>query len=769
MGGHHAFNHPGRMVYWMDGTVELHHAFLTECIGVKPELVSYKEGFWSGGGNAGPDLEACVEGLEVSTLVFMQYKMVDGSLERIPILTVDTGYGIERWSWLSQGSPSGFHAIYGGLLEKIFSISGISADEEIISEYAKLSGILDSGSEEDRKGAESELERRTGLRYEELSSLLSPVQWAFAIADHTKSLAFLLAEGVVPSNVGAGYLSRYLIRRAIRLLMKLGIEAKLLEIVGAQIAHWSRDFPALREMEPEIAEIIGIEEERYRNTLGKARGLIREAIRSGRLRAGEAPEGVLREFYQSHGIFPDLLVEFASAEGAEVEIPKGFASKLVDERSKPPPPSEPELDPELVKWASAHPETRALYYEDPRLREFEAAVLGTIGDEYVVLDATGFYPEGGGQLSDIGLLHFDGGPSRIVDVRKVGKVVIHRIEGSCPKPGQKVRGELDWERRSSLMRHHSAAHLLLGALRRVLGRHVWQAGAQKGPERSHLDFTHYKRLSAEELWEVESLVYEKVLEDVPIKVGWMPREEAEAKYGFTLYQGGAVPGRNIRVVEIEGWDAEACGGIHCSRTGEMGIVKILKAERIQDGVERITFASGKPALAELRRGELRLREVERRLGASGDELVKAVGDLSERARALRKEAEGLRRKLGRCLGEAILGEVWKVGRLKLWVGEGALEEKEESIYALEYASEKEPSAVLVRLLKGDPPQILVSAGKEAIRRGVHAGELASGLSKMLGGGGGGKSFFGQGYGGRVESLGMIRERAEGLLREAVGD
>ncbi len=769
MGGHHAFNNPEKMIYWMDETVELHHAFLTERIGVRPELVVYKEGFWSGGGNAGPDLEACVEGLEVSTLVFMQYKMVDGTLERTPILTVDTGYGIERWSWLSQGSPSGFHAIYGDLLDRIFSSSGISVDEGLISEYAKLSGILDAGSERDRAIAETKLERRTGMMYGELSSLLAPVQWAFAVADHTKSLAFLLAEGVVPSNVGAGYLSRYLLRRAFRLLMKLGIESKLLDIISAQIAHWSKDFPALREMEDEIAEIIGLEEERYRNTLGKARSLVKEAIRSGRLGPGEAPEGVLREFYQSHGIFPDLLVDFALSEGIRVEIPRGFISKMVEERSKPPPPMSAGLDPKIAEEAKAYPETKALYYEDPRLKEFEATVLGTVGNEYVILDATGFYPEGGGQLSDIGLLRFDGGSSRVVDVKRAGRVVVHKIEGGCPKPGQRVRGEVDWERRAALMRHHSATHLLLGALRKVLGKHVWQAGAQKGPERSHLDFTHYKRLSEDEIWRVESLVYDKILEDVPIRVEWMPREEAEAKYGFTLYQGGAVPGRSIRVVEIEGWDAEACGGIHCGRTGEIGIVKILRAERIQDGVERITFAAGKPALLELRRGELQLRAMEGILGATGDDLVKAVGDLSERMRALRREAEALREKLGRYLGEEILKGLVDVKGVKLGVGEASPGEKEELIRAMEYATRREPNAVLIRLLRGDPPQILVSAGRGAIGMGVHAGRMASELSKMLGGGGGGKDFFGQGGGGRAESLDRIRERAEELLREVLGD
>jgi len=309
---------------------------------------------------------------------------------------------------------------------------------------------------------------------------------------------------------------------------------------------------------------------------------------------------------------------------------------------------------------------------------------------------------------------------------------------------------------------------LLGALRRVLGRHVWQAGAQKGPERSHLDFTHYKRLSAEEIWKVESLAYEKILEDLPIRVEWMPREEAEAKHGFTLYQGGAVPGRKIRVVEIEGWDAEACGGIHCSRTGEIGIVKILRAERIQDGVERITFAAGMPALSELQRSEARLRAIEEVLGASGEDLVKAIGDLSERVRALRKDLEALREKLGRYLGDEILRGLIDVGRAKLGVAEAAAEEKEELICAMEYASKREPNAVLVALLKGDHPQILVSAGRGAIGMGVHAGKLASELSKMLGGRGGGKDFFGQGGGGRVESLERIRDRAEELLRGILG-
>ncbi|MCK4243692.1 alanine--tRNA ligase, partial [Candidatus Bathyarchaeota archaeon] len=214
MGGHHAFNYPDKKIYWKDETIRLHHQFITERLGVKSDLVTYKEGMWSGGGNAGPDVEGIVNGLEVCTLVFMQYKVVGDKFIDMPLKIVDTGYGIERYTWLSQGSPSGFHAIYGNTFDKIMSMARLSdVDEKLLVESAKLSALMKVETTSDKMALREKVAKRLERTASELEAAMVPVESAYAVMDHTKALTFMLAEGVVPSNVKAGYLTRLLIRR----------------------------------------------------------------------------------------------------------------------------------------------------------------------------------------------------------------------------------------------------------------------------------------------------------------------------------------------------------------------------------------------------------------------------------------------------------------------------------------------------------------------------------------------------------------------------
>ncbi|GAI53707.1 unnamed protein product, partial [marine sediment metagenome] len=189
-----------------------------------------------------------------------------------------------------------------------------------------------------------------------------------------------------------------------------------------------------------------------------------------------------------------------------------------------------------------------------------------------VLDQTLFYPEGGGQPSDVGSLEVRKTKAEVVDVKKAGDIILHRVKPNPFKAGQRVRGKIDWARRSSLMRHHTGTHILLGAARRVLGDHIWQHGVQKGVERTRLDISHFKRIEPKELREIEHLANEVVMENRPVNTEWMDRNQAERKYGFDLYQGGIVPGKKIRVVEAKDWNTQACAGTHCSRTGEIGFI-----------------------------------------------------------------------------------------------------------------------------------------------------------------------------------------------------
>src|SRR4030066_1503279 len=225
MGGAHAFNYPDKEVYWKDQTVRYQHQWVTKDLGVKPEEITYKEAVWIGGGNAGPCLESIIRGLEVDTLVFMQYKVINGEFVKLPIRTVDTGYGIDRYTWVSQGVPSGFHAIYGELLNKVFKMAGLTdIDQELLSRISKVSGLVNLDKTASRLETRKKEAQLVGLKLAELDKFLTPIENAFAVADHTKCLSFILSEGVVPSNIQEGYLGRLIFRRVYRLLKMLNMQ-----------------------------------------------------------------------------------------------------------------------------------------------------------------------------------------------------------------------------------------------------------------------------------------------------------------------------------------------------------------------------------------------------------------------------------------------------------------------------------------------------------------------------------------------------------------
>ncbi len=751
MGGHHAFNYPGKQVYWKDETIRYHHRFLTEDLGVRSEAVTYKEGSWSGGGNAGPCLEGSVGGLEVCTLVFMQYKVVNDVLQEMPLKIVDTGYGIERYTWLSQGSLSGFHAVYGSLLDRIISLTGIDkVDERFLVESAKFSALMKVESTADKRVLRAKVAERVGIDPTELDQHMTPLENIYAVTDHTKALAFMLAEGVVPSNAKAGYLTRLLIRRTYRLLCSLGIEDKLAEIVGWQIERWGPSFPNLVEMRPEILAALAVEEQKYLTTLKRGEELTRKVARDLKSQGQRMiTEDTLAELYDSHGVPPEIVEEVAETEGVKVLVPDNFYTVVAGRHQAPSPVKEDENAVELP--VAGLPVTETIYYEDPYTTVFNAKVL-RVFEEWVVLDRTAFYPEGGGQECDTGTLSFASHVVEVVEVDKVGNVVIHRTKGLHPEEGQEVVGRIDWSRRLSLMRHHTSTHLMLGAIRRVLGQHAWQAGAEKETTRSRLDISHWERIRPEQLAEIEKLANQRVMENLPVDVLWLPREEAEKRYGFRLYQGGVVPGRHIRVVRVGEWDVEACGGTHLRSTGEIGLIKVLHTERIQDGVERIVFCSGVPAVDYVQMLEGQVKMASEVLSVPAEQVGNCVSETVERARLLEKDLNQLRERWVRRELEEALQKAESLGEIRL-VAQSLRDVSSETIIGAASAVVKEaPDIVVVVASAGARATVIVMAGDQAVKHGVDAGTTAAEAARVLGGGGSGRANFGQGGGTRVDKV-----------------
>jgi len=546
MMGHHAFNKQIDEIYWKEETVDFCNDFFVNTIGIPKESINYKEQLWNGGGNAGPCLEVVAKGLEIATLVFMnmkaekqgQYVIENETYTNNPLNIVDTGYGLERISWITHGTANIYEAVFPNMLEWI------------------------------QKHAND----------------LSNFQAFYSLADHSKALSFMLGDGVVPSNVKAGYLARLLIRRALRFITVLGIDASLEDIVNFQLHELKTDFPSLLTQKDTIIDMLKVETKRYEETLSKGETLVRRIIQDNQ---PFTPETLIK-LYDTHGMPPTIVQSIAEKEQVPVIIPENFDSMLATLHSR-------EKDEENVQQVQRDlPITQALYYQDHYLKEFDAHVLWTnrIGDgTEVILDKTAFYPEGGGQPNDKGTISVGNTVHTVQKVYKENESIIHLIDGIL-HVGDKVRGKIDWDRRYQLMKHHTGTHVVNGALQQLFGSHIWQAGSQLGITDARFDYAHYKPLSQEDIEKVEQRSNELIQKRIEVHKKVLDRNTAEKTYGFRLYQGGVPPGNSLRVLDIPGIDVEACGGTHLNNIGEIEKIRILKSERIQDGVNRIVFAAG---------------------------------------------------------------------------------------------------------------------------------------------------------------------------------
>ncbi len=630
MGGAHAFNSEDNWKYWKDETVAYGLDFL-ESLGVKEEEITLKEDFWEGGGNAGPAFEVILGGLELETLVFMKFVEKNGKYEEMPMKIVDTGYGIERFAWVSQGTPTAFEAIFPDLLPKFMKFAGIEMpSRQLLSDMAKAS-IYALG---DQTQADKLMAKAMGMSDSEFQKKVKPFQQIGALLDHTKTIAFLLSDGVIPSNAGEGYLARLILRRALRLKWLLDIKVPLKDLVALQIQRWKDDFPSLADNEQRILELVGIEEAKYNEALQKGLGVLQRRI--GDL--GKVDNDLLMKLYDSYGVPIEVIIKALSDKGIKADIPADFYSNLASLHSSAPKGQLGQKSAKVVPHEevfSALTPTRPLYYET-RSQAFQGNVLSYYrfqDGEFIVLDKTGFYPEGGGQPSDTGVLSWSGGTAKVIKAYKTPTgTIVHQVivEGKPPEVGSSVSGQVDWERRKQLMRGHTATHLVLAAARTVLGSHVWQMGAQKGVDINRLDLLHYKPVSGEELRRIEGLANAWVMDNIKVEVLDLERDLAEAAFGYRIYQGGVVPGKRLRVVRIGEVDVEACGGTHVDRTGEIGQIKLTSVSRIQESIFRFEF----------------------RVGSSSIEYVEGLeANLTEAASYLSTSKEGFLQKLSSTLSE----------------------------------------------------------------------------------------------------------------------
>ena len=644
---HDAFNYPDKFVYWKEETVEYCFKLLTDGLKIEAFRITFKEKPWSGGGNGGNAFEVFVGGLEVATLVFMDLQEdQDGDFEidgkkysKMRIQIVDTGYGLERLVWLSQGTPTVYEAIMPYAIKEIMDKSQIQPwDPRVMGALSRISAETEP-FDKSLVLNKAEIELRNigiSLSAQDLENFFERSRAVFVLADHSKTLMTLFADYVIPSNVKVGYLARLLIRRALRAKRDANYEGSIFDLIKLHHENMSdviQNFP-----EKFIVEALKEEEAKYDELYGRAEGIVLRAFDKNRSLSSDD----LVTLYDSSGITPELAKRIVHDKRKNnITIPENFNYLVISRHEQQRPvKKDEETFPDIF--------TRPLYYDDTSIKEFNAIVLYS-GDKLIITNQTAFYPEGGGQPTDLGYFVYHGKNVDMLKAERHGNAIVHRLSSTIPEKSR-IIGHIDFARRRRLMVHHSATHLLLGVLRRVLGEHVWQSGVQKGVDRSRIDITHFHRPTIEEisLIEKECLLY--ITQNRSITVRNIEWNGALSKYGFRLFEGGVPEGGSVRVVEIDGIDTEGCGGTHLKSTGEIGFIKIIRVETIQEGIQRFTFAAGEAALEYVHNLYNTASLIEKELSVSSENVQGAFTKVIQENISMRKYRE---RKLKQVVDNAV--------------------------------------------------------------------------------------------------------------------
>ncbi len=577
--GQHAFVSPSE---WDQGELFMDiHDFIHEGVGLPKEEITIHEDSWAGGGSFGCSLEFFSRGVELFNQVYTMFEQTPEGPRELKLKVLDMGLGQERVAWCSQGTPNIYEAIFPSVLKKLREITKIELDLELYNRFSQYSAYLNFDEVDDIDEAWNRVANELGTEVIELKKIIMPMTGLYSIADHSRSLLFAINDGKLPSNVGGGYNLRVIFRRAISFIDQFNWAINMADVCIWHAEELKGIFPEVSEYLDEIREILDVEKEKFYATKKKAGKILERELKKG-----EISTKTLIELYDSKGISPEMVKEVARKLGVKVKIPDNFYNLVVERHEKA---EQIHATGKKIKLdLEGIPETKSLYYFDYTETSNDAKVLKII-DNMVILDQSVAYPTSGGQIHDVGMIN----GQKFNDTFQQGNHIIHVLEKTPRfKESDTVKIELDKSWRTQLSQHHTATHIVNAAARKILGNHINQAGARKTLKNSHLDITHYEQISRDKIMEIEKRANQIVDKAIDLNLSFIPRTEAERKYGMTIYQGGAVPGKNLRIVEIPGIDVEACGGTHLNNTSETGKIKIIKSQKIQDGVVRLIFTAG---------------------------------------------------------------------------------------------------------------------------------------------------------------------------------
>ena len=805
MMAHHSFNRPndGEVVYWIDQCVRFCDDMLVNTFGINPLEITYVENPWSGGGNAGAALEVIVGGLELATLVFMNLEEhEDGDIQikglryrEMDLQIIDTGYGLERFCWAAAGTPTIYEAIYpesvSWLKETIgfeSMVNDLNLDVDttaLLSELSRLAGILNIDVGTNVNSLYTRLIERLNsqnikISVSDLKRITEPLSSIYAIPDHMHALCNMLGDGLIPSNTKAGYLARMLARRVCRMKSDLNLNVSLADLGKHHIEN-HLNIGNFIQNEEGIILLLELEESRYHEMLRKGQSAVKTALQSIPKSATEVPDSILFRLSEERGLNPEMVMEISHDLGwSSLSVRVGFSAVMADRNAR--------LTKDAAKIKNKNnflkekfPVTSKDYYLDTSENHFIAEVIycGEINKDsvkinfsnevistpthFVILDRTLFYPEGGGQLGDQGYFHKqDGTIINVLDTRIEDDVIIHFTDGSLSRG--KVNAEVNDVRRRQLMDHHTAVHIVGGAAREILGPHIRQAGSNKGQRYARIDLTHHSRMSRDLLDQIEDRANDIIQLNPKVQKIILDRAEADAKFGFEIYQGGPPKHQEIRIIKIGEFDTQACGGTHHDEAGMIGELRIVRSSQVQDGVERLQIVAGDTAREHARKQERILSEASEILGVQSDDLPKAVQKFFQEWKSQQKmisnlEAEIVRLRTTGGGDEAIIRD-----GIRYVVMESSGDSKQLMKMLSELTrDESKPTLAIIGSRDGGGKIIVATTENTRASEMFNSVEILNSISSHINGGGGGRPTFAQGGGSKPEGIPAALEAARKIL------
>jgi len=664
-------------------------------------------------GSEGDDLDRYIE---IWNLVFMQFNRdASGEMHPLPKPSVDTGMGLERIAAVLQGVHTNYE---------------IDLFQNLIKAAAKAVGV-------------ENLEDKS-LR---------------VIADHIRSCGFLIADGVVPSNEGRGYVLRRIIRRAVRHGNKLGATGPFFyRLVAALVAEMGDAYPELRAKQDQVAKTLEREEQQFAQTLDKGMQILEEALEA--ISGTQIPGDVVFKLYDTYGFPVDLTNDIARERGLTLDI-EGYDAAMAQQRARSQEGGKFSVD--YSKTISLEGKTDFTGYSESKgsakvekifVDGAEVDRLSAGQNGVVLFDQTPFYAESGGQIGDSGRISGPGLAATIADTTKQADVHLHHVtvEQGELAVGGSVSLEIDDRRRQKIRRNHSATHLLHAALRTVLGEHVTQKGSLVTAERLRFDFSHTAPVTSAELVQITALVNQHILANTDVASDVMSMDEAKNAGAMALF--GEKYGSEVRVLAMgeDRFSVELCGGTHVARTGDIGLFRVVNEGGVAAGVRRIEAITGSAALADVANLDATIDTLCEEAKAQPDNLVARVGAMRSQLKELEKQVEQMKLKMAQSAGGELVSQALDVRGVKVLAARlDGLDAKALRDAVDQMRSKLGDSVVLLASVADD--KIMLAAGvASAVTDKVKAGDLMREFSTRLGGKGGGRPDMAQGGGSDVAAL-----------------